>query len=462
MLKIYNTMSRKKEVFRSIQNKKVNMYVCGVTVYENCHIGHGRTFVFFDTVARYLQYLGYELNYVRNITDIEDKIIKRANKKKESYINLTARMITAMHKDFDNLNIMRPTNEPRVTYCMPEIIKIIKCLVNKGNAYIAKNGDVLFSVETNKFYGKLSCQQTQFLESRDYTLNDTKKNPLDFVLWKLSKPGEPKWSSPWGSGRPGWHIECSAITYKYFRKKIDIHGGGIDLIFPHHENEISQSTCAYGEYANTWMHTGMVMINQEKMSKSFGNSTAISNILKKYDYETVRYFLLSSHYRSQLNYKEDYLKRSQKALRRLYIALRDTNYHAIYSRNNETSMFENLFVGAMNDDFNTPKAQSVLFDMAHSINQLKNRDLKKANALASCMRKLGKILGFLNSDSHLFLQKVPFLEKNEKKRILALVEERIAARKVKNWRKADEIRNRLKKMNVLLEDDIKNTKWRRE
>ncbi|PUY17468.1 cysteine--tRNA ligase, partial [Cronobacter sakazakii] len=323
MLKIFNTMSRQKEEFKPIHAGEVGMYVCGITVYDLCHIGHGRTFIAFDVVARYLRFLGYKLKYVRNITDIDDKIIKRANENGEDFVALVDRMVAEMHKDFDALNILRPDSEPRATQHIPEIIEIVEQLIARGHAYVAGNGDVMFAVESDADYGKLSRQDLEQLQAgARVEVADSKRNPMDFVLWKMSKPGEPSWPSPWGDGRPGWHIECSAMNCKQLGSHFDIHGGGSDLMFPHHENEIAQSTCAHdGEYVNYWMHSGMVMVDREKMSKSLGNFFTVRDVLQHYDAETVRYFLMSGHYRSQLNYSEENLKQARASLERLYTAL---------------------------------------------------------------------------------------------------------------------------------------------
>lgn len=330
MLKIFNTLSRQKEEFKPIHAGKVGMYVCGITIYDLCHIGHGRTFVAFDVVARYLRYLGYSLTYVRNVTDVDDKIIKRAIENSETCEQLTTRMLAEMHKDFDALNLQRPDLEPRATHHIPEIIEMTERLIARDHAYVASNGDVMFAVDSDPDYGLLSRQDLDQLQAgARVEVADVKRNPMDFVLWKMSKPGEPSWQSPWGPGRPGWHIECSAMNSKQLGAHFDIHGGGSDLMFPHHENEIAQSTCAHdGPYVNYWMHSGMVMIDKEKMSKSLNNFFTIRDVLAYYDAETVRYFLMSGHYRSQLNYSEENLKQARASLERLYTALRGTDANA--------------------------------------------------------------------------------------------------------------------------------------
>ena len=394
MLKIFNTLTRQKEEFKPIHAGEVGMYVCGITVYDLCHIGHGRTFVSFDVVARYLRFLGYKLKYVRNITDIDDKIIKRANENGESFVALVDRMIAEMHKDFDALNILRPDSEPRATHHIAEIIEITEQLIAKGHAYVADNGDVMFDVPTDPNYGLLSRQDLDQLQAgARVDVVDVKRNPMDFVLWKMSKEGEPSWPSPWGAGRPGWHIECSAMNCKQLGNHFDIHGGGSDLMFPHHENEIAQSTCAHdGEYVNYWMHSGMVMVDREKMSKSLGNFFTVRDVLKYYDAETIRYFLMSGHYRSQLNYSEENLKQARSALERLYTALRGTD-KSVDAAGGEA--FEARFIEAMDDDFNTPEAYSVLFDMAREVNRLKAEDAAAANAMAA-MHNLKQMAATLN------------------------------------------------------------------
>lgn len=461
MLKIFNTLTRQKEAFKPIHAGKVGMYVCGITVYDLCHIGHGRTFICFDVVARYLRYLGYELNYVRNITDIDDKIIKRAQENGEDFVALVDRMVVEMHKDFDALNILRPDSEPRATRHIPEIIEIVEKLLDRDHAYIADNGDVLFSVESDPNYGALSRQDLDQLQAgARVDVVDTKRNPMDFVLWKMSKPGEPSWSSPWGMGRPGWHIECSAMNCKQLGNHFDLHGGGSDLIFPHHENELAQSTCAHsGQYVNTWMHSGMVMVDREKMSKSLDNFFTVRDVLKYYDAETVRYFLISGHYRSQLNYCEENLQQARAALGRLYTALRGTDRNAAATGG---EAYVTRFCEAMNDDFNTPEAYSVLFDMAREINRLKVENPPAANSLASVLRELASVLGLLEQDPEQFLQSGAQVDDAEVAEIEALIQQRIEARANKNWALADQARDRLNTLNIVLEDSSEGTIWRRK
>ncbi|OAT22121.1 cysteinyl-tRNA synthetase [Buttiauxella noackiae ATCC 51607] len=462
MLKIFNTMSRQKEEFKPIHAPDVGMYVCGITVYDLCHIGHGRTFVAFDVVARYLRYLGYNLKYVRNITDIDDKIIKRANENGEDFVALVDRMVAEMHTDFDALNILRPDSEPRATKHIPDIIEIVEQLIERNHAYVASNGDVMFSVESDADYGKLSRQDLEQLQAgaRVEVEANVKRNPMDFVLWKMSKPGEPSWSSPWGEGRPGWHIECSAMNCKQLGNHFDIHGGGSDLMFPHHENEIAQSTCAHGgEYVNTWMHSGMVMVDREKMSKSLGNFFTVRDVLKYYDAETIRYFLMSGHYRSQLNYSEENLKQARTSLERLYTALRGTDANAQPAGG---EAFEARFREAMDDDFNTPEAYSVLFDMAREVNRLKTEDLAAANGLAAALRQLSAVLGLLEQEPEVFLQSSVQADDGEVAEIEALIKQRNDARQSKDWALADQARDRLNEMGIVLEDGPQGTTWRRK
>ena len=461
MLKIFNTLTRQKEEFKPIHAGKVGMYVCGITVYDLCHIGHGRTFVSFDVVSRYLRFLGYDLKYVRNITDIDDKIIKRANENGESFVALVDRMIGEMHADFDALNILRPDSEPRATHHIHEIIEITERLIARGHAYVADNGDVMFSVPTDPNYGKLSRQDLEQLQAgARVEVAEIKRNPMDFVLWKMSKPGEPSWPSPWGEGRPGWHIECSAMNCKQLGHHFDIHGGGSDLMFPHHENEIAQSTCAHdGEYVNYWMHSGMVMVDREKMSKSLGNFFTVRDVLKYYDAETIRYFLMSGHYRSQLNYSEENLKQARSALERLYTALRGTDT-SVAAAGGEA--FETRFIEAMDDDFNTPEAYSVLFDMAREVNRLKSEDGASAHALASKLREMANVLGILQQDPELFLQSGAQVNDEEVAEIEHWVKARADARAAKAWAEADIARDKLNALGVIVEDGPQGSSWRRK
>jgi len=461
MLKIYNTLSRQKEEFKPIHAGKIGMYVCGITVYDLCHIGHGRTFVAFDTVARYLRYCGYEVNYVRNITDIDDKIIKRANENGESIYDLTDRMIAEMHVDFAALNIQPPDVEPRATQHISEIVELVEKLIAREHAYVASNGDVMFSVASDADYGVLSRQDLEQLQAgARVEVADVKRNAMDFVLWKMSKADEPGWPSPWGKGRPGWHIECSAMNCKQLGEHFDIHGGGSDLMFPHHENEIAQSTCAHdGPYVNYWMHSGMVMVDREKMSKSLDNFFTVRDVLAHYDAETVRYFLMSGHYRSQLNYGEYNLKQARAALERLYTALRQTDAQAAVAGGEE---FEARFRAAMDDDFNTPEAYSVLFDLAREVNRLKSESPEAANGLAARLRQLAGIVGLLQQDAESFLQSGAQNSNDEVAEIEALIKMRNDARQSKDWAQADVARDKLNALGIILEDGPQGTSWRRK
>ncbi|WP_109397783.1 cysteine--tRNA ligase [Proteus faecis] len=461
MLKIFNTLTRQKEEFKPIHAGKIGMYVCGITIYDLCHIGHGRTFVAFDAITRYLRYLGYDVNYVRNVTDVDDKIIKRAIENNETCEQLTTRMLAEMHKDFDALNIARPDSEPRATHHIAEIIELTEALIKRGHAYVADNGDVMFAIDTDPDYGLLSRQDLEQLQAgARVEVANVKRNPMDFVLWKMSKPGEPSWASPWGNGRPGWHIECSAMNSKELGHHFDIHGGGSDLMFPHHENEIAQSTCAHdGPYVNYWMHSGMVMVDKEKMSKSLNNFFTIRDVLAYYDAETVRYFLLSGHYRSQLNYTEENLKQARTALERLYTSLRGTDENA---QPVGGEAFEAQFIDAMNDDFNTPEAYSVLFDLAREVNRLKAVDMNAANGLAAVLRKLAKVLGLLEQQPEHFLQSgAKADDAGEVEKIELLIQQRNDARKNKDWAAADVARDALTAMGIVLEDGPQGTVWRR-
>ncbi|EKO3693716.1 cysteine--tRNA ligase [Vibrio metschnikovii] len=460
MLKIYNSLTRQKEEFKPITAGKVGMYVCGVTIYDLCHIGHGRTFVSFDVVSRYLRYLGYDLTFVRNITDIDDKIIKRAAENQESCDSLTERLIQEMYTDFDALNILRPDVEPRATAYIEEIIALVERLIDRGFAYVADNGDVMFEVSKFKEYGRLSKQDlTQLQAGARVDIETAKRSPLDFVLWKMSKPGEPTWQSPWGPGRPGWHIECSAMNSSILGNHFDIHGGGSDLQFPHHENEIAQSCCAHDtQYVNTWMHSGMVMVDREKMSKSLGNFFTIRDVLQHYDPETVRYFLMSGHYRSQLNYSEENLTQARASLERLYTALRGLDMMVAAAGGEE---YVSRFTSAMNDDFNTPEAYSVLFDMAREVNRLKTEDMLQASALGALMRELADVIGILYQEPERFLQS-SVANDDQAEEIEALIKLRNDSRANKDWANADLARHKLTEMGIILEDGPNGTTWRRK
>lgn len=458
MLQIFNTLTRKKESFVPLVPGKVSMYVCGITIYDFCHVGHARTYVAFDVMNRYLRFCGYDVTYVRNITDVDDKIIKRANENGESCDALTARYTVAMHDDFNALGLMPADIEPRVTTHMAEIIELIETLVAKGYAYIASNGDVLFDVSKYAAYGQLSQQNLDMLQSgARVEIDQAKDDPLDFVLWKMAKPNEPSWSSPWGEGRPGWHIECSAMSAKHLGKHFDIHGGGSDLQFPHHENEIAQSCCAHDTpYVNTWIHTGMVQVDKEKMSKSLGNFFTVKDVLADYNAEAVRYFLISSHYRSQLNYSAENLLQAHSALGRLYTALREVKPATEVDMNND---YVNTFRAAMDDDFNTALALPVLFELARDINKEKATDPVKASQLAGLLVKLGGVMGILQGDAETFLQSGT--DSDDVTEIEALIAQRNTARANKDWAAADAARDALVAKGIILEDKAGVTTWRR-
>jgi cysteinyl-tRNA synthetase len=457
MQTIYNTLTRQKEPFTPLVAGKVGMYVCGITVYDVCHMGHARTYLSFDLMVRYLRHKGLEVNYVRNITDVDDKIIQRANENGETADQLTQRTIALMHEDFAAINLLEPDIEPRVTTHMAEIIDVIQRLIDKKHAYQAPSGDVLFDVSSFPNYGKLSRQDLDQLNAGERVeVSSDKDDPLDFVLWKTVKPGEPFWSSPWGNGRPGWHIECSAMNNKHLGTHFDIHGGGSDLIFPHHENEVAQSCCAFDTpYVNYWVHTGMVQVDQEKMSKSLGNFFTLRDVLKQYDPETLRYFLMSAHYRSQLSYSEDNIKQAKAALERLYTSLRDVqpNLDVDMQLGGYLARFET----AMDDDFNTPEAFAVLFDVAKELNKATGQ---AANDLAGLLQKLGGILGILQLQPTAYLQSGAG-NKDEVAEIERLIKARNDARANKDWAAADVARDALSALNVVLEDGANGTTWRK-
>ncbi|HAT7072415.1 TPA: cysteine--tRNA ligase [Legionella pneumophila] len=453
MLHLYNSLTRKKEPFVSLRPGKIGMYVCGITVYDHCHLGHARSMVAFDVMVRYLRSQGLDVTYVRNITDIDDKIIARASERGVSIDELTAQYIDAMNNDTHALNILLPDHEPRATGHIETIIRLIQRLLEKGNAYVSENGDVCYEVDTFPEYGKLSHKDIEGLVSGSRVeIVKEKRSPLDFVLWKKAKPGEPSWPSPWGEGRPGWHIECSAMAMHELGEQFDIHGGGLDLQFPHHENEIAQSEAATGKpFANYWLHVGMLQVNGEKMAKSIGNFYTIADVLKEHHPEVIRYFLLSSHYRSPLNYSEENLLNAKKALIRLYQAVKDVPPQTADSKLDK--YWQEQFNQAMNDDFNTPVALSVLFQLAHEVNK------SNSPALAHTLKNLASILGFLQKDPESFLQSG--LAEEEKLVIEQLIAERLKARAERNWAKADQIRADLLSKGIELEDSATGTTWRR-
>ena len=465
MLEIHNNLTRKKEVFTPIDPTNVRIYVCGMTVYDMCHIGHARVLVVFDVVYRYLKMVFGEahVTYIRNITDIDDKIIARANENSESIEQLTGRYIEEMNKDADALGVLHPSQEPRATLHMQQIIDMIQALVANGYAYAAANGDVYYDVSKFENYGQLSGKNIEDLRAGErIAVDEAKDDPLDFVLWKAAKPDEPSWDSPWGKGRPGWHIECSAMSTHCLGNHFDIHGGGMDLQFPHHENEIAQSEAATGEhFANVWMHNGFVRIDEEKMSKSLGNFFTIREVLAKYAPEVLRYFILTSHYRSPLNYSDQHLENAKGALTSLYTALRGINTDGPVD---EKDAYVSRFRAAMDDDFNTSEAQAVLFEVAHEVNKLRESDMAGAEKAATTLRYLGGILGLLQQDAEDFLRGKgqQTTEGPSDADIEALIAQRIEARNNKDWAESDRIRDDLKAQGVILEDGANGTTWRRE
>jgi cysteinyl-tRNA synthetase len=461
MLKIYNTLTRKKELFQPRVEGKIGMYVCGMTVYDYCHIGHARVMVVFDTVARFFRYRGYELTYVRNVTDIDDKIIQRAIENGEDYGQLTERFIEAMHEDERALSVLPPDLEPRATQSIDAIIAMVNTLIVKDLAYVGTNGDVFYAVTQFKHYGRLSGKNINDLQAGERISVDlAKRNPMDFVLWKMAKANEPAWDSPWGLGRPGWHIECSAMSTCCLGNHFDIHGGGMDLQFPHHENEIAQSEGATGEkFVNVWMHNGFVRIDDEKMSKSLGNFFTVREVLKQYQPEVIRYFILSSHYRSPLNYSDEQLNDAGAALTRLYTALRGIKIEAAMKVD---EAYKIRFEQAMDDDFNTPVALAVLFDLARDLNKAKTQESEKCGVLAASLQQLANILGILQNDVEAFL-KGSGSDNVDNGSIDQQIQARLDAKTAKDWILADKIRNDLKEQGVILEDSPDGTtSWRRE
>ena len=461
MLKIYNTLVREKQVFIPIIAGRVSMYVCGMTVYDYCHLGHARVMVVFDIVSRWLRASGYQVTYVRNITDIDDKIIKRASENNETISQLTQRFINSMDEDSTKLGVIRPDIEPRATEFVQGMIDMIAALINKGFAYPAANGDVFYSVNSFEGYGKLSGKSLEDLRAGERVEVDTfKKDPMDFVLWKAAKPGEPSWDSPFGGpnggkGRPGWHIECSAMSSHHLGQHFDIHGGGQDLQFPHHENEIAQSEAAHShdgkpcKMVNYWMHNGFVRVDDEKMSKSLGNFFTIRTVLEKYDAEVVRFFILRAHYRSPLNYSDQHLDDAKLALTRLYTALR--GHERVGLPVDWSHPLAARFRDAMNDDFNTPEAMAVLFDLANEVNKTKSQDA------VNLLTNLAAVLGLLERNPDEFLQGVTSGDMN----VEAMIQARMIAKKNKNFAEADAIRKQLADTGIVLEDTSQGTTWRR-
>jgi cysteinyl-tRNA synthetase len=462
MLKIHNSLTRQKEVFTPLEPGKVRLYVCGMTVYDYCHLGHARVMVVFDTVVRYLRHLGYRVTYVRNITDIDDKIIRRARENGEPIADLTGRFIDAMHEDERALGVLPPDLEPRATQSIADMLAMIRALIDRGYAYPGANGDVFYAVARFEGYGRLSGKNPEELRAGERVeIDEAKRDPLDFVLWKRAKPGEPAWDSPWGPGRPGWHIECSAMSTRCLGHHFDIHGGGMDLQFPHHENEIAQSEGATGEtFVNLWMHNGFVRVNEEKMSKSLGNFFTVREVLASYRPEAVRFFILNSHYRSPLNYSDENLDEANAALTRLYTALRGLD--AVRDEGVGQAVSDR-FHEAMDDDFNTPEAIAALFELAREINRARADNPQEAARLAAVLKDLGGILGLLQADPEDFLKGAASGEDGlSAEDIESLIRQRLEARRNRNWAEADRIRNELKEEGIVLEDGAGGTTWRRE
>lgn len=456
-LTIYNTLTKQKEPLKPLEGNHVRMYVCGMTVYDYCHIGHARVMVAFDVVTRWLRHSGYDVTYVRNITDIDDKIIDRANENNEPFEQLVERMITAMHEDEGQLNVLRPDQEPRATGHIAGMQQMIQTLIDKDYAYAADNGDVYYRVAKFADYGKLSGRKISDLKvGARIEVDEAKDDPLDFVLWKAAKPGEPSWDSPWGPGRPGWHIECSVMSTCSLGDSFDIHGGGPDLVFPHHENEIAQSEAATGQqYAMTWMHAGVVSVDGEKMSKSLGNFFTIRDVLKKYHPEVVRYLLVSSHYRSPINYSEDNLREARSALERFYLTLK--GIESVSAAGGES--YVERFTKAMNDDFNAPEACAVLFEMAREVNRLKKDDPATAAGLAARMKELAAVLGILQLEPDTFLQ-AGADKRVDAAQVERLIAARLTARQNQDWAESDRIRDELTALGIVLEDGKDGTGWR--
>lgn len=461
MLEIYNSLTRRLEPFSPIDEKNIRMYVCGMTVYDFCHIGHARVLVVFDVVYRYLcrVYGADKVTYIRNITDIDDKIIQRANEQSLPIDSVTSRYIDEMNTDAEALGVLSPSAEPRATRHMAQIIDMIAALIDKGYAYQAANGDVYYDVSEFSAYGQLSGRHVDDLRAgARVEVDEAKSDPLDFVLWKSAKPDEPSWPSPWGPGRPGWHIECSAMSTHCLGNHFDIHGGGMDLQFPHHENEIAQSCGANGDkFVNVWMHNGFVRIDNEKMSKSLGNFFTIRDVTKTYDPEVLRYFILTSHYRSPLNYSDQHLDNARNALTTLYTALRGITPAADV----EASDYSRRFYAALNNDFATPEAQAVLFELAHDINRTRHSKPNQAAARAAELKSLAGLLGLLQREPDDFLQAGEHagLTAGEVEQMIA---QRNIARENKDFGEADRIRDELVANGIILEDGPDGTSWRRQ
>ena len=460
MLTIYNSLTRQKEKFEPIEPGRVRMYVCGITVYDYCHIGHARMILVFDMIVRYFRFRGYEVDYIRNITDIDDKIINRSLENGEPFNELTGRFIQAMNEDFAALNVLIPDREPRATDHIEQIIAMIGRLLDKGYAYQAENGDVFYDVSTFADYGKLSGKNIDELRAGiRVDVQDVKTDPVDFVLWKMEKPGEPAWESPWGRGRPGWHIECSAMSTHCLGPDFDIHGGGQDLQFPHHENEIAQSRGSGSTtFVNTWIHNGFVRVDDEKMSKSLGNFFTIREVMARYLPEVIRFFILSSHYRSPLNYSDAHLDEARAGLTRLYTSIRDI----APGEGDPDSGYKQRFEQAMDDDFNTRAAVTVLHELAGEINRLDDKSTAQAARLARTLVRLGDVLGIMQMAPAAFLHAAADNSDITPEEITRLIDERAQAKAEQNYAEADRLRDHLTGQGIILEDGPGGTTWRRK
>jgi cysteinyl-tRNA synthetase len=474
---VYNTFKNKKEKFIPLKEGEVSMYVCGPTVYDTSHIGHARSVVVFDTIFRWLSHLGYSVKYVRNFTDVDDKIIKKSNETGLDCTTITEKYIDEFHAEMDALNVLRPSVEPKATGHIRHIIDFIQMLIEKGKAYHVEGGDVYFSIDSFKDYGKLSGRNVEDMKAgARIAIDEKKKHPMDFVLWKLGKPGEPVWGSPWGDGRPGWHIECSAMSYEYLGEGFDIHGGGKDLIFPHHENEIAQSEALFGrQFVKYWIHNGFVDINNEKMSKSLGNFTMIKEVLASYSPEVIRMFLLSKHYRSPIDYSEDSMREVSMGLDRVYAFLERLENAGIRAVDNcEKGSLWQGFSSAMDDDFNSARAIGIIFESVKKgnkrlddcSNQPDKETMESLNLVYNDIKATADILGIflLDPESHFMAKKDKGIAQTslDPAEIETLIQQRADARSSRNFARADEIRDYLQGLNILLEDGPEGTTWQFE
>jgi cysteinyl-tRNA synthetase len=464
-VKVFNTLSVKKETFQP-QASEVKMYVCGVTPYDECHLGHAMSYIIFDVIRRYLRFRGYQVRYVQNVTDIDDKIIERASKRGVPAAELAQKYTDSFFKDMDALNIERADIYPRATGEIAKITEVIQGLIDKGHAYPA-GGSVYFRVKSFPGYGKLSRRNLEsMMSSCSIEMGREKEHPMDFALWKAAKPGEPYWESPWGQGRPGWHIECSAMSLKYLGESLDIHGGGQDLVFPHHENEIAQSECFTGvePFVKYWLHNGMVQFGEEKMSKSLGNLITIKEALEKYSADALRIFVLSSHYRSPLTYSEAAIEAAKRGADRLEQAANNPAGKGKKKADIDISVYKDKFVEAMDDDFNTPQAIAVLFDLSKEINRASEAGCDSEDA-RKMLKNLSGVLGLILEPSRQLVKEptgTPSAETGSEEEVINLIRQREEMRKARKWAEADEIRGRLDKMGIILEDTPQGTAWRRK